>query len=317
MCDYINLSEQTDDEFQAFLYDFISSPEGETFLQELGEQPKIKTEPIEILEDTLYSPNVSCSSSECSSPEPYPSYLSTFELIQDVNEPLLSSDEKDLAETKAPCPIKIEKNQECEDCFDCHQSCDNSNCDVTIPIRVEVILLQKKRGTGGVWQPVLNNERIRVDKNKGKILKLAVKMNGSPIDFKDFNVDISLINLLQPEVEHKEGDGFSFLQVRSASELIGKEIKFKLSKICKNQRFILRLFRAGATFTGISNDFRSDDNGKVTTTVRAKRKEVAVAPSIPGCSPKTKFPHFEYPSSPLTSRFVSPMMYTPCSIEAK
>lgn len=42
-----------------------------------------------------------------------------------------------------------------------------------------VTLLQKRRGNGGLWQPLLQDECIRVDKAKGKLLKLLIKPNAN------------------------------------------------------------------------------------------------------------------------------------------
>jgi len=327
MCDYINISDVSieNEDLQAFLYEFISSPEGENFFQEVFPQTngtKIKTEPVDN-QDSFFSSDPSPCSSECPSPQ----YPNDFSFAHDdfsnscsdttpseVSSPVSDFvSELELCQSSfslgyAPPPAvpslpnvtpnvipNANANANANDIKSVYKSYEREE-PITVPVRVEVLLLQKKRGNGGLWQPVVRNERIRVDKNKGKILKLSVKINGIPIDFKDFSVKVTLINLLQPDIEFEEGDGFCFLQTRNSSEFIGKEIKLKLLKICKDQRFKIQLQRNGTNFHGFTNDFRSDDNGKETSnkTVRAKRKEITVAPSLPVGYEPSKLAHLDF-----------------------
>lgn len=154
---------------------------------------------------------------------------------------------------------------------------------------VEVSLLQKKRGSGGVWQLVTQQERIRVDKNKGKIIKLQIRSRHEALKITDRSLDINLflVDLAHPEPPAREGEGFVVVPLRNRSEAdtIFREFKLKLTKICKSQVFSIAVRSPnGCSFMGSSTEFRSDDNGKVQSLCRKRKKSETIAP-IPTASP--------------------------------
>lgn len=134
---------------------------------------------------------------------------------------------------------------------------------------LSVIVLQKKRGNGGVWQQIQQGERIRVDKTKGKLVKVLVKSAiAAPINFADssLNVQLFLVDNARPEVMIPQGEGFTIVPSRptkGAADESSKEFKLKLTKISKSQFFYVTANKLGEQLRGRSLEFRSDDNGKV------------------------------------------------------
>jgi len=145
---------------------------------------------------------------------------------------------------------------------------------------LEVSVYQKKRGSGGVWQLINTGERIRVDKIKGKLIKLVVKEanNTNLIDWSDqtLTVDLRLIDVAHPGNLAKEGsEGFTIEQPnRSATPNLtfqGREFKLKLRSWYKSQFFLVTVTQGNFVCKGMSIEFGSDDNGKV-----QKRKRSSV-----------------------------------------
>lgn len=133
---------------------------------------------------------------------------------------------------------------------------------------LSVIVLQKKRGNGGVWQQIQQGERIRVDKTKGKLVKVLVKSATTPINFADssLNTQLFLVDNARPEVMIPQGEGFTIVPSRptkGAADESSKEFKLKLTKISKSQFFYVTANKLGEQLCGRSLEFRSDDNGKV------------------------------------------------------
>jgi hypothetical protein len=145
-------------------------------------------------------------------------------------------------------------------------------------IPLEITLYQKKRGSGGVWQPIVQNERIRVDKIKGKLIKILINDSTNKISWNNVaNVMLSLIDTnSNPVSEISETEGFTILPALPAKEEVpaGKEMKIKLTKICKNQCFIVSvLTKDGFMGQGSSIEFRSDDNGKAQNANKKRKRE--------------------------------------------
>lgn len=144
---------------------------------------------------------------------------------------------------------------------------------------LEVSVFQKKRGSGGVWQLINTGERIRVDKIKGKLIKLVVKEanNTNLIDWSDQNltVDLRLIDVAHPGNLAKGSEGFTIEQPnRSATPNLtfqGREFKLKLRSWYKSQFFLVTVTQGNFVCKGMSIEFGSDDNGKV-----QKRKRSSV-----------------------------------------
>jgi hypothetical protein len=141
-----------------------------------------------------------------------------------------------------------------------------------------ITLLQKRRGNGGLWQPLAQDERIRVDKIKGKLVKLIVKSNGYNLSEKDWDVQLYLIDKAHPDQPIHPGDGFTIEQptraAKGAMESNCREFKLKLTKISKSQYFFVSASKLGQNISGYSLEFRSDDNGKVPTSKKRYRHEL-------------------------------------------
>jgi len=139
-------------------------------------------------------------------------------------------------------------------------------------------LYQKRRGTGGVWQPVAQNERIRVDKSKGKLVRLYAKSPKANIGEEGWTFQIYLVDKARPEMSIQQGDGFTIEPARPAKggiDVTGKEFKLKLTKISRNQYFLVTAKRGNIQLTGCTLEFRSDDNGKVLNSKKRARSEIS------------------------------------------
>jgi len=158
---------------------------------------------------------------------------------------------------------------------------------VMVPSDLTVTILQKRRGNGGLWQPLTQDERIRVDKIKGKLVKLIVKSSRLNLSEKDWDVQIYLIDKAHPEQPIHPGDGFTIEQptraVKGGMDVNCREFKLKLTKISKSQYFFVSASKPGINLSGYSLEFRSDDNGKVLSSKKRYRHEMesAVVPSFP------------------------------------
>lgn len=138
---------------------------------------------------------------------------------------------------------------------------------------LNLVLYQKRRGTGGLWQPVVQGERIRVDKSKGKLVRLYVKSKAN-IGEEGWTFQIYLVDKARPEMPIQAGDGFTIEPSRPAKGAVdptGKEFKLKLTKISKNQYFLVTAKCGNVQLTGCTLEFRSDDNGKVLNSKKRPR----------------------------------------------
>jgi hypothetical protein len=148
----------------------------------------------------------------------------------------------------------------------------------TVASDLTITLLQKRRGNGGLWQPLAQDERIRVDKIKGKLVKLIVKSNSNNLSEKEWDVQLYLIDKAHPEQPIHPGDGFTIEQparpVKGGMEANCREFKLKLTKISKNQYFFVSATKLGLSLSGYSLEFRSDDNGKVLTSKKRYRQDI-------------------------------------------
>jgi len=169
---------------------------------------------------------------------------------------------------------------------------------------LSVVVLQKKRGNGGICQPIQQGERIRVDKTKGKLVKLLVKSNGLPVNFADnsWNLQPFLVDNARPDVMIPQGEGFAIAPSRptkGATDETAKEFKLKLTKISKSQYFYVSATKHSECNTqqlsGRSLEFRSDDNGKVMNP--KKRTRYAMESSSPIIIPAS---HTSSPSAGLS-----------------
>lgn len=161
---------------------------------------------------------------------------------------------------------------------------------VAVPSDLTVTILQKRRGNGGLWQPLTQDERIRVDKIKGKLVKLIVKSNRQNLSEKDWDVQIYLIDKAHPEQPIHPGDGFTIEQptrpTKGGMDVNCREFKLKLTKISKSQYFFVSASKPGMNLSGYSLEFRSDDNGKVLSSKKRHRHEMESA-IVPSAFPPT------------------------------
>jgi len=151
---------------------------------------------------------------------------------------------------------------------------------------LNLTLYQKRRGTGGLWQPVAQNERIRVDKSKGKLVRLYVKSDKANIGEDGWTFQIYLVDKARPEIPIQQGDGFTIEPARPSKGSVdpaGKEFKLKLTKISRNQYFLVTVTRGNAQFSGTTLEFRSDDNGKVLNTKKRSRSELTSFNGLLAC----------------------------------
>jgi hypothetical protein len=152
---------------------------------------------------------------------------------------------------------------------------------VTTPEQeLSLTLFQKRRGTGGLWQPVTQSERIRVDKSKGKLVRLYAKSNKANIGEEGWSFQIYLVDKARPEFPILQGDGFTIEPIRPAKgnvDVTGKEFKLKLTKISKNQYFLVTASCGNVQLSGCTLEFRSDDNGKVLNSKKRPRCESSIS----------------------------------------
>jgi hypothetical protein len=142
---------------------------------------------------------------------------------------------------------------------------------------LQINISQKKRGTGGRWELIAQNERIRVDKNKGKLVRVYVKSEKANIGEEGWTFQIYLVDKARPEIPIQQGDGFSIEPARPTKGSVdprGKEFKLKLNKISRSQYFLVTAKRGNVQFTGTTLEFRSDDNGKVLNPKKRSRAEL-------------------------------------------
>lgn len=147
-------------------------------------------------------------------------------------------------------------------------------------------LSQKKRGTGGTWLDILQDERIRVDKSKGKLVRLYVKSDKANIGEDGWTFQIYLVDKARPEIPIQQGDGFTIEPARASKGAVdptGKEFKLKLTKISRNQYFLVTVKRGNVQFTGTTIEFRSDDNGKVLNPKKRSRSELTSSNGLLAC----------------------------------
>jgi len=138
-------------------------------------------------------------------------------------------------------------------------------------------LSQKRRGSGGQWQNIAHNERIRVDKTKGKLVRLDIKCEKANIGEDGWTFHICLVDKARPEIPIQHGDGFTIeptRPVKGANDLSSKEFKLKLTKIGRSQYFLVTVKRGNVQFIGTTLEFRSDDNGKVLNPKKRARSEI-------------------------------------------
>lgn len=148
---------------------------------------------------------------------------------------------------------------------------------------LNIVLYQKRRGTGGLWQPVTQGERIRVDKSKGKLVRLYVKSKAN-IGEEGWTFQIYLVDKARPEMPIQAGDGFTIEPSRPAKGAVdptGKEFKLKLTKISKNQYFLVTAKCGNVELSGCSLEFRSDDNGKVLNSKKRPRNALEAPAGVP------------------------------------
>jgi len=152
---------------------------------------------------------------------------------------------------------------------------------------LNLTLYQKRRGTGGVWQPVVQNERIRVDKSKGKLVRLYVKSDkANNIGEDGWTFQIYLVDKARPEIPIQQGDGFTIEPARPSKGSVdqtGKEFKLKLTKISRDQYFLVTVSRGNVQLTGTTLEFRSDDNGKVLNPKKRSRSELTGSNGLLAC----------------------------------
>jgi len=147
-------------------------------------------------------------------------------------------------------------------------------------------LSQKRRGSGGQWQNIATNERIRVDKSKGKLVRLDVKCEKANIGEEGWTFQICLVDKARPEIPIQPGDGFTIEPTRPAKgvvDLSSKEFKLKLTKIGRSQCFLVTVKRGNVQFTGTTLEFRSDDNGKVLNPKKRARSEITNSNGFLAC----------------------------------
>jgi len=151
---------------------------------------------------------------------------------------------------------------------------------------LQLVLQQKKRNSGGQWQPIIQNERIRVDKSKGKLVRLNVKSEKANIGEEGWSYQIYLVDKARPELPIQPGDGFTIEPTRPTKgpvDLRGKEFKLKLNKISRSQYFLVTVKRGNVQFTGTTLEFRSDDNGKVLNPKKRTRSEMTSSNGLLAC----------------------------------
>jgi len=137
---------------------------------------------------------------------------------------------------------------------------------------LNVTLYQKKRGNGGVWQAIEENERIRVDKSKGKLLRLLVSSSSNNISEKGWDFTFQLNNSRHGTSAAQPGDGFTVdLWQMKQNNPDNKEFKIKLTRISRCQSFYVTASKDDAHLAGYSLTFRSDDNGKVYTSNKRQK----------------------------------------------
>jgi hypothetical protein len=149
-----------------------------------------------------------------------------------------------------------------------------------------LVLSQKRRGSGGQWQNIAPNERIRVDKSKGKLVRLDVKCDKANIGEDGWTFQVFLVDKARPEIPIQHGDGFTIEPARPAKgavDLSSKEFKLKLTTIGKSQYFLVTVKRGNVQFTGTSLEFRSDDNGKVLNPKKRARSEITSSNGLLAC----------------------------------
>jgi len=154
---------------------------------------------------------------------------------------------------------------------------------------LEVVLSHKKRGSGGIWQPIKPGERIRVTKSKGKLIRLVINENGlaNRIDWNDklLQIQLLLVDSAHPDAPAKENDGFTIeppsRPTRAEPTFRGREFKLKLTKICRGHFFFVTVTgKDGLLLNGSSIEFRSDDNGKIQNSKKRKRVDLENSPDL-------------------------------------
>lgn len=121
-------------------------------------------------------------------------------------------------------------------------------------MNLEVVILHRPRGASGLWQPVQENEGLRVTKGKGKKIKLVVTATHSFFDRYEslfllsinFNTKIIRQNIAVHLTDETSTDSPNspyisngFIIERASDIQNGTEIELNLEYLAKKLRFIV------------------------------------------------------------------------------
>jgi len=183
-----------------------------------------------------------------------------------------------------------------------------------------VALFQKRRGQGGKYEEVLGGDCVRVDKNKGKILKALVFSPEVDLSTVDLDVQIAL-STDSNTVFTNEGVTVETMKFGDKKPCLQVEMMLKLLRNAKSLQLYVTASHCGVCVAcGSTVWFQSHNNGKQKSNTRTKDVEVPLTQMVPS-TPESAALSVSPVSSPLPSPLPSPFvesldfpetMFCPC-----